>query len=211
MKWEAISAPPDKLPKWWTRQIKNNYPYGGSIVQTLPHLGALHGTDVPANPVGLIKLQAKWLVVHICLVPSMVICCLMWGFLGSLGFLWTFRMIHRWNTQSWKFQGHCRAICLGACPLFLFLGKKESWRNLYFKTAPQRPFPVVSLSSAHCQQHGVMRTCAASEIRKEWAATGWQCCVAMLGGSQPHAWFPSSVSLVWHDGLAKSICLLSTT
>lgn len=36
--------------------------------------------------------------------------------------------------------------------------------------APQRPFPVLSPSSAQCQQHGVMRT--DSEINRARAVTG---------------------------------------
>lgn len=59
-----------------------NYPYGGTVVQTLPYPGVLHGADVPADPDGLIKLLAKQIVVDVWLVPAVFLCCLVWRLLS---------------------------------------------------------------------------------------------------------------------------------
>lgn len=192
--------------------MKNNYPYGGSIAQTLPYLGVLHGTDVPADPAGLIKLLAKP-DCNACLPGSCHVSLLLsvkaaeqTGLAVDLQDASSGELPRAGDSRLLAWQA---ALEPGLCSFSWAVKNPE--QSSVLKQYPDVTFPVLSFSSAQRQQYDVMMTYTASEINREWATIERQCYVVVVGSSLPHAWLPSSVSLVWHDGLAQSMCLLSTT
>lgn len=140
-KWEVISAPPGKLPKWWTRQIKNNYPYGGSIVQTLPYLGALHTSKSSWVDKAPNKMDCSACLPGSCHVYLL----LNVRALGKPGLSVDLQYASQVKWPELEIPGRLPGNLPWNLASVPFTGKK--W-------APQRPFPVLSPSSAQLAAWG---------------------------------------------------------